>query len=146
MRRTGRRPSWTPAEREQVLALADEGVAQRAIAERVFGDARFRGRVERILRERLFRAEPQDSESRVMAADVDAAFDSADLTVARELIARYERALAQSDEVPALADIERLLRIKSRLRSAERLARLQELHRERRGQSRRGHRTAPANA
>jgi hypothetical protein len=51
MRRRGRPPTWTNEEREQVLALKDEGKSQRAIAEEVFSDASFRGRVERILRE-----------------------------------------------------------------------------------------------
>ena len=51
MGRKGRPPAWTPEQREQVLALAAEGMTQRAISEQVFGDARYRGRVERILRD-----------------------------------------------------------------------------------------------
>src|SRR5437764_14642466 len=50
MRSRGRRPSWTKEERERVLALAEQGASQREIAEAVFGDVRYRGRVERILR------------------------------------------------------------------------------------------------
>jgi hypothetical protein len=49
MARQGRRPRWTKAERERVLELAAQGASQRAIAEAIFGDARLRGRVERIL-------------------------------------------------------------------------------------------------
>ena len=49
MARQGRRPRWTRAQRERVLELAAQGASQRAIAEAVFGNARLRGRVERIL-------------------------------------------------------------------------------------------------
>lgn len=49
MRRPGRPPASTPEQRAQVLALAHEGKTRRAIAEVVFGDARYRARVERIL-------------------------------------------------------------------------------------------------
>jgi hypothetical protein len=45
----GRRRRFTRAQRDRVLALAAEGASQREIAEQVFGDVRYRGRVERIL-------------------------------------------------------------------------------------------------
>jgi hypothetical protein len=62
MRRTGRPPAETPEEREQVLALADKHVPHREIAEQVFGNARYRGRVERILRERLLARHPEPTQ------------------------------------------------------------------------------------
>ena len=49
MRRAGRPPAWNEEQRLQVLELADGGASQREIAVEVFGDARYRGRVERIL-------------------------------------------------------------------------------------------------
>jgi len=129
MRRGGRPPAWTRHQREQVLALAEEGVSQRAIAEQVFGDARYRGRVERILHERAMSAPVSDHAQGVTRAELDASFDAADVSVARELVARYERSLAESEEVPSLADIERLLRIKQRLEAAEMLKRACDLTR-----------------
>lgn len=46
----GRPPASTRDERLRVRVLAAEGFSQREIAQRVFGDERFRGRVERILK------------------------------------------------------------------------------------------------
>src|SRR5829696_5219129 len=46
----GPRPNTTPAQRERVLALVDAGRSYSAVAAEVFGEARFRGRVERIVR------------------------------------------------------------------------------------------------
>lgn len=51
MRGKGRPPEWTREQRELVLALRKEKRTQRAIAKEVFGHERYRGRVERILRE-----------------------------------------------------------------------------------------------
>lgn len=50
MGRGGRRPESTREQRERVRALASEGLSQRQIAEDVFGDRRYHGRVQRILR------------------------------------------------------------------------------------------------
>ena len=49
----GRPLAATPTQVEQVQALASQGVSKRKIAETVFGDARFRGRVERIGRRQV---------------------------------------------------------------------------------------------
>jgi hypothetical protein len=122
MRRQGRPPAWTNEEQERVLALADEGVSQRAIAEQVFGDARYRGRVERILRERAIGRGPGRRVPELSKEELDA-FDVGDISLARELVARWERALAESEEVPDLAEIERLLRIKRQIAAAEMLQR-----------------------
>jgi len=46
-----------------------------------------------------------------------------------ELVARYERQLVQSGEVPTLREIERLLRIKQQLSDAAKLERLNALTR-----------------
>ncbi len=52
MTHRGRPPAWNEEQREQVLELAAEGATQREIAEIVFGDVRYRGRVERIVHSR----------------------------------------------------------------------------------------------
>src|ERR671927_1916724 len=49
MSQFGRGAKATAAQRAEVERLAAEGVSVRRIAVQVFGDARFRGRVERIL-------------------------------------------------------------------------------------------------
>lgn len=129
MKRKGRPPAWTPGQREHVLALAAEGETQRAIAEQVFGDARYRGRVERILREQAIPSRESGNAQRMAEAELLASFDASDVSLARQLVGRYERSLAESDEVPALADIERLLRIKRQLDAAEMVQRARELTR-----------------
>jgi len=50
-------------------------------------------------------------------------------------VARYERSLIDSDAVPSLADVERLLRIKLRLDGIAAVERLKALTREPRGNS-----------
>ena len=91
MRARGRRPSWTKEERARVLALAQQGASQREIAEAVFGDARYRGRVERILRAHAA-ASNASSPSRSEGGDNASAppRPSSDLELFRELVARAE--------------------------------------------------------
>lgn len=133
MRRKGRPPAWTSDEREQVLVLADEGMPQRSIAEQVFGDARYRGRVERILRERVLAPRPLelDIDGASPEADGAAAYVALDVAGVRQLLMRFERALLESSEVPSLADLDRLLRLKRQLDAMETVARLRALTRER---------------
>src|ERR1700738_587935 len=50
MSRVGWSAKSSPEERGEVIRLAGEGVSVRRIAVEVFGDSRYRGRVERILR------------------------------------------------------------------------------------------------
>lgn len=133
MYRQGRSPAWSREQRERVLELADEGATQRTIAERVFGDARYRGRVERILRQRVLSGRDPGTVSRVTGTEIDLVFEAGDMTSIRTLVARYERALLESEVSPAIADIDRLLKIKQRLESHEQFERLRELTREHRG-------------
>jgi len=114
MRRKGQPPAWTDERREQVLALADEGMTQRAIAETVFGDARYRGRVERILRERIpvrripeHEGEPAPEGAPDHSADPGETLSALDVSGVRRLVARFERSLHESEEAPSLADVER---------------------------------------
>ena len=118
MRRKGRPPAWTSEQREQVVALAKKRVTQREIAKRVFGHERYRGRVERILREEAESRATRQPVPELTQDELDA-FDVSDVSVARDLVARYERSLAESEEVPPLADIERLLRLKRQIAAAE---------------------------
>jgi hypothetical protein len=127
MKRKGRPPAWTPEQREHVYDLADQGMPQRAIAKEVFGDERFRGRVERILGARhLVRPVPSLEEEIAASAPLDAVgqqLAALDASGVRTLVERYERSLEASDEPPSLADIERLLRIRRQLDTMEMIER-----------------------
>jgi hypothetical protein len=133
MYRKGRPPAWSPEQRERVLELADEGATQRKIAEHVFGDARYRGRVERILRERVLSGRDPGTPPRAAGREIDLAFEAGDMTSIRTLVARYERGLLESDETPAIAEIDRLLKIKLHLERNNEFERLRELTREHNG-------------
>jgi hypothetical protein len=103
-----------------VFALHAQGLSQRQIAEQVFGDSGCRGRVERILRTPAER-EPEAATPGLAAVDVDyeaLLAQSRDLSGVAALVARYERALLESDEAPELADLERLTRIKRQIEGA----------------------------
>ena len=112
------------------MVLAAEGFSQRQIAERVFGDERFRGRVERILRQPPSRQHPRgpiDPDARI---DLDGLLASeGEMGSVVELVARYERQLVRSGELPPLREIERLLRIKQQLSDIAKLERLNALTR-----------------
>ena len=116
----GRRPSWKKEERERVLALAEQGASQREIAEAVFGDARYRGRVERILRSHAAGSNLSD-QARSDAGEGASTRPrpSSDLELFRELVARAERSLLDSDEAPSLSEIERLMRVKRQIDTLE---------------------------
>ena len=120
----GRRPAYSREQRERVLALAAEGRGQRQIAEQVFGDVRYRGRVERILKLPPTRnigsgqAPGEGNDLEVMLAAGE------DMAIVAELVARYE---LESDVAPSLVEIERLLRIKRQLAGMATLKRLKAL-------------------
>jgi hypothetical protein len=91
----GRRPRWSERDRERVLALAAEGASQREIAKAVFGDARYRGRVERVLRAE---AAASNGPQAARNSDDDEPRDDpvhpgSDLDLFRELVLRTERAM-----------------------------------------------------
>ena len=129
----GRRPRWTRAQRDRVLELAAEGASQRAIAEAVFGDARYRGRVERILRADAAASNgasvPRNSGKE--EAPKEAFTPESDLELFRELVSRSERAMLESDHPPSLLDIDRLLKIKRQLEALETIDSMRALTRER---------------
>ena len=131
MRRGGRRPRSSREERERVIALAEEGASQREIAEVVFGDARFRGRVERILRPPAVASDasavPRTTGDKEQTSDNPR--PESDLALFRELVSRAERAMLESASPPLLSDIERLLRVKRQLDNLEALERANEIAR-----------------
>jgi hypothetical protein len=116
----GRRPRWKKEERERVLALAQEGASQREIAETVFGDARLRGRVERILRAHTA-ASNASSPPRNGGDDRPSprARPDSDLELFHELVARAEQALLESEDAPSFGEIERLMRVKRQIDALE---------------------------
>jgi FixJ family two-component response regulator len=99
MKRRGRPPAATARERERVLALAEEGFSQRAIAERVFGDRMLRGRVERILQRDRSREASLDAEVASLVDRLETLareLEQADLPPLEELVLGYKkRSLAQ---------------------------------------------------
>jgi hypothetical protein len=122
MRMRGRPPAATAEECELVWVLAAAGHSQREIAEQVFGDRRFRGRVERILRRR---AEGQQRGRASEALDEFERRGKSELSRAelrsavRRQMARY-LARAEAGELQAsLADLQRLLDLDLRLGLAE---------------------------
>ena len=122
MIRRGRPRAWSEEEREEVVRLAAEGKSRREIAASVFGDGRYRGRVERILTLQATQRPPTDIVLRAEVAEHDASVPSAPSIEAAgiaEFVARYERWLATSSAVPPLSESERLLRIKRQLHALE---------------------------
>src|SRR5439155_14912038 len=111
VKRRGRPAAANAEQRGRVLALAEQGLAQREIAEQVFGDARYRGRVERILHQPPARPVPELAHRE--GVDFEALLaGGSDFAIIVELVARYERWLLESGTVAAPAEIEGLLRIK----------------------------------
>jgi len=113
----------TGAQRAEVRRLATSGVSVRAIAAEVFGDVRFRGRVERILRSP---ADSAESPEAVAAREEELRFfeglgGTAQL---RWLHQRMTRSLAQRDDPPSPGDLRALIDSDRRLRALEQLERL----------------------
>jgi hypothetical protein len=119
-----------PAQVEQVRSLAAEAVSERKIADIVFGDARFRGRVERLLRP------PSSSPACELSGEHDPACgkstwaDEAELPSIRELLNGHRRRLASSGDLPSLKEIELLLKLERRVETQETLEYLTALTRE----------------
>jgi hypothetical protein len=125
MARRGRPQAATPAQAEQVRSLAAEAVSERKIAEIVFGDARYRGRVERLLRTRS-----SSPAGEPPADDKGSGAEEQELPSTRELLNRHRRRLANAGELPSLKEIELLLKLERHVESKETLERLRALTRE----------------
>jgi hypothetical protein len=119
MSQFGRGARATAAQRAEVLRLAAEGMSIRRIAAVVFGDVRFRGRVERIV--------PQPSEGKPLTnpSPTDPAPERVDVsqlegTALIRLL--FERRLAwwkASGQAPSMNELRNLLDVQRRLEAAE---------------------------
>jgi hypothetical protein len=96
-------------------------LSQRAIAKEVFGDARFHGRVERILGARPVLAAGVDGEPLESASVLPEGLQAPEL---RKLFRFYDEIRKRTGAEPSLADLERLLRIHVRLEAVAQLERL----------------------
>ena len=130
MPRQGRPRAATPAQVEQVHSLAAEGVSERKIAEIVFDDARYRGRVERLLRSRSSPPAHDSLEGTLLKADEGAQSSEPELPSIRELLNRHRRRLASAGELPSLKEVELLFKLERQVESQETLERLNALTRE----------------
>ena len=125
MSRRGRPRAATPEQVEQVRSLAAEAVSERRIAEIVFGDARYRGRVERLLRTRS-----SSPAGELPADDKRSEAEEQELPSTRVLLNRHRRRLANAGELPSPKEIELLLKLERQLEAQEELEYLNALTRE----------------
>jgi hypothetical protein len=95
---TGRRRVATRAQREEVLRLVAEGTSRREAALRVFGDARLKGRVDRILRDHALDAARGALAPEELPSDLRQG--SQDVPELEELFASYGRTLRRRLEDP----------------------------------------------
>ena len=127
--RWGRPRTATHAEVERVLALAARGVSRRKIAESVFGDARYRGRVERIVGGEAFPLPRPDEADATARARREGFNEPSELPSTRELLERHRRRLAEM-ELPPLKEIELLLKLERQVEAMEAVALARALTRE----------------
>jgi hypothetical protein len=107
--------------------LAAQAVSERRIAEIVFGDSRYRGRVERLLRPR---SSPPARELPGSIGDNGPGADQEELPSIRELLNRHRRRLAKAGELPSLKEIELLIKLEREVEAQETLEHLNALTRE----------------
>ena len=126
----GRPPLSTERERDDVRRLAKEGASIRGIAEAVFGDRRYRGRVERILRapaprpaRKLPRREPEIDLDRLLPKD-------AVVPSLRELAATKREQLERAGVDVCLRELNALLKLERQLDASEELERLNAITRQ----------------
>ena len=124
MPRRGRPLAATPDQVEQVQALASQGASKRKIAEIVFGDACFHGRVERIGRRQVSSPRLDD-----VSEDSTVQADEPELPPIRELLNRHRRRLAHADELPSLKEIALLMKLERMVETDEMLEQLNALTR-----------------
>jgi hypothetical protein len=108
---SGRKKIATLTECGEVWRLAGEGASVRAIAAEVFGDRRFRGRVERIL------AAPVSTAGLTGELDVptDEVFAAQTVPVVRLALGRYLARVERGEVQPSLAEMVKLLDLERRL-------------------------------
>jgi hypothetical protein len=136
MPKRGRRLASTRKQREEVLRLVSEGTSRRAVAQRVFGDERLRGRVDRIVRDAELggrRSQVDQVLERLVEVPPDAADVDEGAPTLEELVARYARQLRQrlddsaervsAGELLTFAKLELWLENKHRVERLNRLTR-----------------------
>ena len=130
MSANGRPRKATPGECAEVRRLAASGLSVRKIAAQVFGDARFRGRVERILSRAADAAEaPEAVRAREAELREFARLDRAGQM--RWLLDRRLALWAARDDGPSARELLALLEADRRLQTLETLERLRAAHRSR---------------
>ena len=124
MSESGRQRVATSAQCVEVRRLATEGFSLRQIAEEVFGDRRFRGRVERILQAP---DAPPDPVRGALIGDEDVSVETA--PTVRAALARYLAPVARGDLNPSVTEMVKLLDLERRLQTFEAIEQLNALTR-----------------
>jgi hypothetical protein len=119
----------TASQRAEVKRPATEGVSLREIAVLVFGDARYKGRVERILKR------PAATTRMPPAADDLEGIDLSWLSTSEQIRLLFERRLAwllDSQETVSMSELRNLLEVQQILTALEQRERIHRQHRRRR--------------
>jgi hypothetical protein len=111
---SGRKKIATLTECAEVQRLAGEGTSLRGIAAEVFGDGRFRGRVERILAGPS--TAPLTSEQ---DSPTDEIFTAQTVSVVRMALCRYLARVERCEVQPSLSEMAKLLDLERRLQAIE---------------------------
>jgi hypothetical protein len=126
MSRSGRKRVATLAQCAEVKRLDAEGASIRAIAAQVFGDARLRGRVERILKEPATSASRPAREAHLTE---DAAVSAETVPAVRAALRQYLTWLQRGEVQPSVGEMVMLLDLERRLQTFESIQQLNALAR-----------------
>ena len=111
----------TAAQCAEVERLSQQGASVRTVARQVFGDVRYRGRVERILRA----ADPANPFETAHVDDPAGSGTPAETVPAvRTALSRYAARVERGELQPSLAELLKLLDLERRLRAFESLERM----------------------
>ena len=125
MATAGRKPKTTAAQRAEVRRLRDAGHSIRAIATEVFGHARLRGRVERIL-SRSATHDKRPPSPALVAAELERFEQLSPIEQTLFLFKRRTRLLAERDDPPSARELNALLRLALTLEAQDEVERLTE--------------------
>jgi hypothetical protein len=117
MSKSGRKRTASAAQCAKVRRLAAEGESVRQIAREVFGDQRFRGRVERILQAPV--AANNSPEDTVVIGEATVAVET--VPAVRAALARYLARVATGEVNPSVGEMVKLLDLERRLQAIEAL-------------------------
>ena len=119
MSQHGRGGKATAAQRAEVRRPRAAGVSVRQIAARVFGDAAYRARVERILRA------PVPARAPTLPPGANPSLENVDFSALGEtpsvrlLFERTLRSWAESGRVPSMSELRSMLEVQRRLEAVE---------------------------